>query len=997
MKFWNIPFLKSGWTLGRHTIPFQLTASMKVLYWKCYGLKINLLFITISIHLYQSFFFRKNCGFSFLVGYIAREACLTKERSAHLVHKRIIRKKGRASLSAIASIVGLMTTLHALSAEIEPISDQLFDIDIPSQNVADALSRLAEQTGALMLFPYDLARSREAQTVSGRYSIMDALEKLLEGSGLTGGFNYKQVIQITVSEAVETNITQQGLGEPDSQSTTGTGDMQNNNTSTKRGLLASAIAAVFSGAAGNAVLAQDNAAGIEEISITGSRIRQTDGMATPVPVTAITTTELSMFNPGASTVEQLDVLPQFFGTQSSQRNAGGVNTISGGSYLNMRGIGAQRTLILFDGSRVVPGDKRGSVNVDTLPTALMRSVDVVTGGASAAYGADALGGVVNFVLDREFRGLKLETGTGITEQGDGVRWNFSVAGGTQIGDNLNVIGSVQALEIEQMWRDPTKTDWYQGWGHVSNPAYLAGDRTQPRLITMPKVASTEYHPYGMIWARGGTNQNSSTAPLHNFRYNGHVFLPDGSGMRPLIKGDAYAAPNVSGSSKTMSGGADGELYQHALNSAGDGANVVSRSGFGAVRYEFSDSVSAFAQVLIGRSESRSKAVRPGIRLTQGRQHFIQRDNAFLPADVRQAMFEANNGAGIDFFQLWINGGLPQYKDSAAKGNWENYGVHNTYSWSAGVDVVLPNDWDLRLSWQQGEAHKKTGTEKLYRFDRVTLALDAVRHPQTGAIVCNVQLYNPTLAQLAASTAHLLASPGGTAGGGGSIRTTEPLASPVGLDNSIRDCVPWNAFDTQNTPIEVQNYLGTDKVGYSLVKQDFAEILLSGALFEGWSGPISFNDRMVDQELDKLGPVINVPSLGIRGAGPLTTTTSANLHAFSTLPVVIGGYDVWEYFAELNVPIWDSQSGAQSLGGSASYRSSQYSNIDDSIESWKIGLDFEVYQDLRLRLTKSRDVRAWTPSPATVLSRTLPTTTTPTTFPWSPGATRIWYRKKPIPW
>ena len=97
----------------------------------------------------------------------------------------------------------------------------------------------------------------------------------------------------------------------------------------------------------------------------------------------------------------------------------------------MRGLGPERTLVLFDGFRMPPADKRGSVNVDALPTALVRSVDVVTGGATAAYGADALGGVTNFILDREFQGLKLNAGTGMNEfDNEGKNWNMSVAGGT---------------------------------------------------------------------------------------------------------------------------------------------------------------------------------------------------------------------------------------------------------------------------------------------------------------------------------------------------------------------------------------------------------------------------------------------------------------------------------------------------------------------------------------------------------------------------------------
>src|SRR5690606_26613119 len=98
------------------------------------------------------------------------------------------------------------------------------------------------------------------------------------------------------------------------------------------------------------------------------------------------------------------------------------------------GAGISRTLTLLDGARVVPTDKRGTVNVDLFPTALMRSVDVVTGGASAAYGADALGGVVNFVLDRRFEGLKLSASTGMHDyKNTGKQWEFSVAGGRGFG------------------------------------------------------------------------------------------------------------------------------------------------------------------------------------------------------------------------------------------------------------------------------------------------------------------------------------------------------------------------------------------------------------------------------------------------------------------------------------------------------------------------------------------------------------------------------------
>jgi outer membrane receptor protein involved in Fe transport len=91
-------------------------------------------------------------------------------------------------------------------------------------------------------------------------------------------------------------------------------------------------------------------------------------------------------------------------------------------------------------------------------------------------------------------------------------------------------------------------------------------------------------------------------------------------------------------------------------------------------------------------------------------------------------------------------------------------------------------------------------------------------------------------------------------------------------------------------------------------------------------------------------------------GPGWTTGSANLHEFSTIPHISGEYNVWEYFGELNSQLWRAASGPQSLGASLAYRSSTYSSLEDPIDSWKIGLDFEVTDDLRVRATKSRDVR-----------------------------------------
>src|SRR5690606_13109190 len=317
------------------------------------------------------------------------------------------------------------------------------------------------------------------------------------------------------------------------------GEVMHINGSMLRSAVPAAVGAALAMSAAQVALAQ-GAGVVEEVTVTGSRIRQTDGMITPVPVTALSREELATFEPGGTVAEQLDVLPQFYRNQTAQRgsegpSAGGGNVISGdggGSYLNMRSLGTNRTLVLLDGQRMMPADKRGSVNVDTFPMALVRSVEVVTGGASAAYGADALGGVTNFIINREFEGLEIDLGTGRTAFGDGDRWNFSVAGGKRFGERLNVIGSIEARQIDQIWRNPEELDedWHRGWGWVINPEWYPGAPAGiPQRLTLPWVASSRSSPMGIIRAKNGS---ADTDPLIPFAFNEHVFLEDGSGARP---------------------------------------------------------------------------------------------------------------------------------------------------------------------------------------------------------------------------------------------------------------------------------------------------------------------------------------------------------------------------------------------------------------------------------------------------------------------------------
>jgi hypothetical protein len=228
----------------------------------------------------------------------------------------------------------------------------------------------------------------------------------------------------------------------------------------------------------------------------------------------------------------------------------------------------------------------------------------------------------------------------------------------------------------------------------------------------------------------------------------------------------------------------------------------------------------------------------------------------------------------------------------------------------------------------------------------------------GTIVCNVQRYNPTPAELAATPA--------IQGVFSSRDPNLPLASPIGLDNTISDCVPLNIMGHGISP-EAAAYVMTPKWGGSTVDQDFAEVLVTGELVDGWgAGPVSlatgltyrdqsFQDSAFPVDVDELGPPFNAPELGIRGIAGTWQGGSPNLHQFSTVSLLSGQYDVWELFGELNVPVWQSSSTDRRLGTNFAYRSSDYSSIG-RVEAWKTGLDFQLARDVRFRATRSRDVR-----------------------------------------
>ncbi len=301
-----------------------------------------------------------------------------------------------------------------------------YEFDIPKQGIETALSTLATQAGTLLLFPYDLVQPVDSKPVSGRYTVEDALAILLEGTGLTGGLTEGGVITISRAGAI------------DSQGETIMAQNHNklsgSKASTKRRGLLGMLAAVFSAGVGaqDAADVDEEEVGIEEIVVTGTNIR---GVENPtVPVLQFDREDIDLS--GAATVDDfLRTIPQNFASEtqltanSANPNDSGRN-LTQGSSVDLRGLGAGSTLTLLNGRRMTYSGDTNTVDINVLPLGVIERVDIVTDGATAIYGSDAVGGVINFVTRKDYVGFDVNANYGAVTEGSRESFGAGAAGGT---------------------------------------------------------------------------------------------------------------------------------------------------------------------------------------------------------------------------------------------------------------------------------------------------------------------------------------------------------------------------------------------------------------------------------------------------------------------------------------------------------------------------------------------------------------------------------------
>ncbi len=430
------------------------------------------------------------------------------------------------------------------------------------------------------------------------------------------------------------------------------------------------------------------------IVVTGSRIGAS-GFTTPTPVTVASAETLKEAAPG-NLADGLNQLPVFAGSlKSSNSQPTAANRNIGQNLLNLRGLGPTRTLVLLDGRRLVANNVLGSVDINVIPQGLVKRVDVVTGGASAAYGSDAVAGVVNFVLDTKLKGFKVDIQSGISTYGDARQFSGSFAYGASTGDDrARLIVGVDAFD--QKGIGPLKETGRDFFDNSAGTIVIPNGT--PRQFNSAMVRSGQASYGGLI----------VSGPLV-----GTQFLAGGA-TAPFN----YGSPGASNYAWTNGGdGAKGNL--------GLLPGQKRLSAFLRTELDVGDSITVFAEGLYARSHTDQEAFY-NYATTALAQYTIYRDNAYLPSAIAARM----DASGITEFKLGrAESELPLV---------HNVAKTDVYHAAVGLRGSISTVWKYDFGYSFGQTNQFMANTNMSVARNQFAAADAVRNA-AGQIVCRSTL------------------------------------------------------------------------------------------------------------------------------------------------------------------------------------------------------------------------------------------------------------------
>ena len=670
----------------------------------------------------------------------------------------------------------------------------------------------------------------------------------------------------------------------------------------KLGSSLATLIACMSFVAGSAA-AQD----VESVVVSGSRITAS-GFSAPTPTTVVGTADIqqsaqpNLFN----TVGQL---PSLQGSTGSTVGNGGTSAGNNGlSSFDARGLGTIRTLTLIDSQRVVPAYVTGVTDVSEFPQLLIQRVDVVTGGASASWGSDAVGGVVNFVTDKKYNGIKGNIQAGASNYGDDTNALVQVAAGTGF---LGGRGHIEA-DVEYYHNDGIPTANQPG-GALPN-----GRCCQMFVGTNPE--SPTLLDYGAATTPAGIPELTAVS--------GPV-----SGIQPT----AYSTFGliISGPLKGIQFNANGSTsnFQYgspcigAFCSGGDLSNTYSGKTLDApltrgvfytrISYDITPNVEIYGTFNLGDVNTSNQPnpgeVSPAAQTIQCG-NAPGGPNAYLPASINTACV-ANKITSFQYGASFLT--LPAYIRVHSLRRQRRYvlGTDGTFN-------MLGSDWMFDAYFQHGENDTSIHIKDISLKANVTAALDAVTGPN-GTIVCR-----STVAQAAG------------------CRTLD-MFGDVPIDPTT-----YRFINPVNGPYQV-----------TAERQEAASIAVNGTPVKNWAGDVSvafgaeYREEAYNTMGDPYGAGVSASDsyTDAYPANALVNPAGNNWYA-GNFHNGRGNYHVTEAFLEVGMPLINTPEWGKAdldmAGRATDYSTSGF------VDTWKVGVTWDTPLDgVRLRALQSRDVRA----------------------------------------
>ncbi|MBC2665536.1 TonB-dependent receptor [Novosphingobium flavum] len=657
-------------------------------------------------------------------------------------------------------------------------------------------------------------------------------------------------------------------------------------------------------------------AAAEDIIVTGSRVI-TNGNDSPSPVTVVTLDDLLTSRP-TTVFEALQDLPQF---SAGRGGAVGGSTGQGGNNnsiasLNLRALGSLRGLVLFNGHRVAPQNLDGQVDLNQIPQLLLQRVDIQTGGSSAVYGSDAITGVVNFITDRKFNGVKANAQYGISSRGDAEGHQFGLAAGTGLfGGRGHIEGSVQYQKDTGLYRDerpniqaPGMWWWsMQGNGTAAKPYFLT-QNARDRTLTAGGVILTP---------TGASN------PLLNMNFTTNGVLSQ------FVNGD------TSGTIGNFQVGGQGQwAAQHTtLKTPLDMLQL-----FGRFDFDVTDNVRFYVDGYYNRSNQfstlsnlRSQA---SATTALGNGFVMSADNAFLA----KAYSDQLKGANISTFTLgkvWDSNFYPVQS--------YDFWTRNL-SVTAGFEGSFGAGWQWDISFTRSRNKQDNRANESWSTGRFFAALDAVVDPATGKTVCQVSL-TPNAGLYPGCVPMNIFGP---------TATTKEMWDYVRQVTYFYSTTNHKDLSGSLTGSPFETWAGPVNVAVSGEWRNLDYLFVSSA-----------EPQNVDP-LSCTGLRYNCITPTATNAGTSKIFTNGTAGTALGQPV---WQEVKEAAIEAEVPLLKDSALGDDLSVNLAFRHADYKSRGTSVaaiapktttfkaDTWKVGLNWHVSDAVTFRATRSRDFRA----------------------------------------